>query len=117
MSPLRTLEQELSVLDPNLVKVFRAIAKGISFIAVRVEWRCCTSLTHHHHQPQDSLRITADAASITGTTNSFGDQQLQADVRADLFLYDCLQQCGAVETASSEEQTDEKDLGGEGFTV
>lgn len=66
---------------------------------------------------QDSLRITSDAASVTGSINSFGDKQLQADVRADLFIYDCLKQCKAVETASSEEQTDEKDLGGQGFTV
>lgn len=38
-------------------------------------------------------------------------------MRADLFLYDCLKQCGAVETASSEEQTDEKELDGQGFSV
>lgn len=42
---LRTLDQELSILDPNLVKVFKAIAKGVAFIAVRLAPRCST--IHH----------------------------------------------------------------------
>lgn len=33
---LRTLDQELSILDPNLVSVFKAIAKGVAFVAVGV---------------------------------------------------------------------------------
>ena len=38
-------------------------------------------------------------------------------MRADLYLYDCLQQCGCVQGACSEEQPEEKDLGGSGFSV
>lgn len=48
---LRTLDQELSVLDPNLVKVFKAIAKGIAFIAVRKTMQMvivCTKTDHTH---------------------------------------------------------------------
>lgn len=98
MAAMRTLDDELSILDPKLVAVFMAIAKGVAYIA-------------------DYLRLATDTPATMGTTNSFGDAQLQADIRSDLYLYDCFKQCGSVETAQSEEQADEKYLGGSGFSV
>ena len=42
---------------------------------------------------------------------------LQADVQADRIVFDKLRACGAVATASSEEQSDMLDMGGSGFSV
>ena len=36
---------------------------------------------------------------------------------ADMLIFGKLQECGAVETASSEETTEMKPLGGQGFSV
>eukprot|EP00879_Flechtneria_rotunda_P030054 GHRR01032579.1.p1 GENE.GHRR01032579.1~~GHRR01032579.1.p1 ORF type:complete len:106 (-),score=25.51 GHRR01032579.1:17-334(-) len=52
-----------------------------------------------------------------GSTNSFGDDQLLADIHADDTIFRHLQQCPAVASASSEEKSDIQHLGGQGYTV
>lgn len=42
---------------------------------------------------------------------------MQIDVKADDMIFHNLRACGAVATASSEEQADEHDLGGQGYSV
>lgn len=64
---------------------------------------------------QDALRtIDFDQA---GTTNKFGDNQLQADLHADDIIFRNLRGCSAVAAASSEEQPEIIPLGGEGYNV
>lgn len=55
--------------------------------------------------------------SAAGSTNSFGDDQLQADIVADDLIFQHLRSCPHVETASSEEQSDVLPMGGQGYTV
>jgi len=57
------------------------------------------------------------SASATNTQNDFGDHQLQIDVTSDKAVFKHLKNCGKVETASSEETTDEVKLGGSGYSV
>jgi sedoheptulose-bisphosphatase len=63
----------------------------------------------------DVLRDTD--VSAAGSTNSFGDDQLQADIVADDLIFKHLRSCPHVETASSEEQSDILPMGGQGYTV
>ena len=53
----------------------------------------------------------------TGTSNVHGDSQLELDVAADTLIFAKLRECGAVETASSEETSEMVSLGGQGFSV
>lgn len=54
--------------------------------------------------PQEALRsVDFDYA---GSTNSFGDNQLQADLHADEVIFSALRGTPQVASASSEEQTD-----------
>ncbi|KAK9829955.1 hypothetical protein WJX72_008858 [[Myrmecia] bisecta] len=59
----------------------------------------------------------AASTSEAGTANTFGDKQLQVDVQADEIVFRHLKDCGAVETASSEEQSDIHRLEGSGYSV
>ena len=52
-----------------------------------------------------------------GTTNSFGDEQLQADLHSDAVIFRHLRNCPAVSSASSEEQADIIPLGNGQYTV
>ncbi|KAI8462704.1 MAG: hypothetical protein J3K34DRAFT_389420 [Monoraphidium minutum] len=52
-----------------------------------------------------------------GSTNSFGDEQLEADLYADNIIFRRLRACGAAASASSEETTDIVPLGGSGYSV
>mmetsp|Transcript_3452 Transcript_3452/g.9929 ORF Transcript_3452/g.9929 Transcript_3452/m.9929 type:complete len:305 (+) Transcript_3452:96-1010(+) len=52
-----------------------------------------------------------------GAVNIFGDRQLKADVAADEIIFRKLRECGAVETASSEENTSMEPMGGTGYSV
>ena len=61
--------------------------------------------------------LRTPGVSETGGTNAFGDKQLLADVQSDKIVFDCLRNCGAVATASSEESSDMHDIGGSGFSV
>ncbi len=42
---------------------------------------------------------------------------LQVDVESDKVVFDHLRSCGTVKSASSEEQTECQDLGGQGYSV
>ncbi len=64
-----------------------------------------------------SATLRTPSVSETGTTNTFGDRQLEADVQTDRIVFERLCACGAVETASSEESPDMHALGGSGFSV
>ena len=64
---------------------------------------------------QDVLRNSG--AGEAGSSNSYGDKQLDVDMAADTLIFSKLQECGAVETASSEETTEMKPLGGQGFSA
>ncbi|KAF6260023.1 hypothetical protein COO60DRAFT_939814 [Scenedesmus sp. NREL 46B-D3] len=57
-----------------------------------------------------------------GSTNSFGDDQLQADIHADEVIFKHLRSCPAVASASSEEQSDilpmaQQQQPGQGYSV
>ncbi|PSC76933.1 Sedoheptulose-1,7-chloroplastic [Micractinium conductrix] len=91
-----SLEPALFGLDARLATVVRAIAGAVASVA-------------------DTLR-TASVAEI-GTSNALGDKQLVADVAADRCVFDALQECGAVELASSEEQPADVEMGGQGYSV
>lgn len=56
-------------------------------------------------------------AAEAGTSNVHGDKQLEVDIAADMLIFAKLRECGAVETASSEETAEIVDLGGHGFCV
>jgi len=59
----------------------------------------------------------ADAGAGSSGLNAFGDQQLKADLAADTVMFRKLRECGAVQTASSEENTAMEPMGGTGFSV
>lgn len=65
--------------------------------------------------PQALLR--APNTANVGSVNTFGDQQVEADVEADRVVFDALRSCGAVACASSEETTDVQNLGGNSYSV
>lgn len=90
------LEHALSSLDPSLASVIQSVADAVAEISV-------------------VLRDTD--VSAAGSTNSFGDDQLQADIVADDLIFQHLRSCPHVETASSEEQSDILPMGGQGYTV
>ena len=64
---------------------------------------------------QEVLR-TSDTAEA-GSSNVHGDKQLEVDMAADMLIFAKLRECGAVETASSEETAESVELGGHGFSV
>eukprot|EP01101_Sappina_pedata_P006212 TRINITY_DN3039_c0_g1_i1.p1 TRINITY_DN3039_c0_g1~~TRINITY_DN3039_c0_g1_i1.p1 ORF type:complete len:298 (+),score=107.52 TRINITY_DN3039_c0_g1_i1:17-910(+) len=53
----------------------------------------------------------------SGTSNKFGDDQLQVDLSCDEAFFKALKDCGRVSIAASEEKPEEIDLGGTGFSV
>lgn len=63
-----------------------------------------------------SLMLRTTLPDEAGTTNTFGDKQLAADVISDGIVFEALRESGAVATASSEETTDQKHLGGSGYS-
>ena len=64
-----------------------------------------------------SATLRTPGVTETGSRNTFGDKQLEADLQTDRIVFDRLRACGAVETASSEESSDMHALGGSGFSV
>ena len=56
-----------------------------------------------------ALREGEFTSSLTGTSNVFGDKQLDVDVQADKVLFDCLTRSGLVHVAASEENPVEID--------
>eukprot|EP00466_Bigelowiella_natans_P014025 jgi/Bigna1/56810/estExt_Genewise1Plus.C_1250015 len=61
--------------------------------------------------------LRTDTGDQKGTTNAFGDDQLDTDVMADKLVFEHLQACGCVHTASSEETPKEVKIGGKGYSV
>ena len=64
-----------------------------------------------------STTLRTPGVTETGSTNTFGDKQLEADVQTDRIVFERLRASGAVETASSEESSDMLPMGGSGFSV
>lgn len=64
-----------------------------------------------------NLRSTGFSVESAGTSNAFGDVQLDADMKADAVLLSCLRETNVVETASSEENPVVIPCGGRGFSV
>ena len=67
--------------------------------------------------PMSQALLRAPNTANVGSVNTFGDQQLEADVEADRVVFDALRSCGAVACASSEETTDVQNLGGDSYSV
>lgn len=95
------LEKALEGLESGLASVVQSIASSVAEISA-------------------SLRtMEFDEA---GSTNSFGDDQLQADIHADEIIFKHLRSCPAVASASSEEQSDilpmsQQQQPGQGYSV
>ncbi|CAM9673289.1 unnamed protein product, partial [Chrysoparadoxa australica] len=56
--------------------------------------------------------LTANGDTAAGSTNSFGDHQLEIDLHADEVIFNALRASGAVVVAASEEKPSEQDMGG-----
>lgn len=93
---LDDLQQDLQGLEPELASTLSAIAASIAEIA-------------------GSLRTIEFGHA--GTTNSFGDDQIQADVHTDDIIFKHLRACPAVASASSEEQADIIPMPGSHYSV
>ncbi|KAL0021416.1 hypothetical protein WJX79_003939 [Trebouxia sp. C0005] len=70
----------------------------------------------------DAVAVISDILRGQGveeshSKNTFGDQQLNIDVESDEVVFNHLRACGMVKSASSEEQTECQDLGGQGYSV
>lgn len=97
----------------------------------------CTSLACHEgcqcsistSYPTSSIRVEMDAPALLGMHWALTPSLLmhlhiccytpqpQADLHADELIFKRLHSCPAVETASSEEQSDILPMGGQGYTV
>ena len=65
----------------------------------------------------DLLSKGSGTKKETGTTNTFGDSQLEVDILADDVCFRELKQCVAVCMASSEETSEEVFCSGRGYSV
>lgn len=65
----------------------------------------------------NNLRSCGFSSSVIGTTNEFGDNQLDVDVKADAVLFAAMRRSGVVAVASSEEMPHEVACSGEGYSV
>eukprot|EP00879_Flechtneria_rotunda_P026197 GHRR01027917.1.p1 GENE.GHRR01027917.1~~GHRR01027917.1.p1 ORF type:complete len:360 (+),score=132.20 GHRR01027917.1:204-1283(+) len=90
------LQHAVAAVEPGLASVLLSIADSVTDI---------------------SLGLRTMDLGQAGSTNSFGDDQLLADIHADDTIFRHLQQCPAVASASSEEKSDIQHLGGQGYTV
>ncbi|KAJ1423517.1 fructose-1,6-bisphosphatase class 1/Sedoheputulose-1,7-bisphosphatase [Ochromonadaceae sp. CCMP2298] len=64
-----------------------------------------------------SLRSCSFSSDVAGSTNDFGDNQLDVDLKTDAVLFDALRASGLVEVASSEEVPTAVPCGGSGYCV
>lgn len=64
-----------------------------------------------------NLRSCGFSSSVIGTTNEFGDNQLDVDVKADAVLFAAMRRSGVVHVASSEEMPHEIECHGTGYSV
>jgi sedoheptulose-bisphosphatase len=65
----------------------------------------------------ENLRNASYTSVAVGSTNLFGDNQLDVDVKTDAVVFQNLQASGLVALASSEEQPTYVECGGENFSV
>ncbi|GIL44984.1 hypothetical protein Vafri_2418 [Volvox africanus] len=61
--------------------------------------------------------LRSAGSGYCGSTNAFGDQQLEVDVQVDRLIFERLASCSAVQGAGSEEQPEIRTLPGSGYTV
>jgi len=64
-----------------------------------------------------NLRNCDFSSDAVGTTNQFGDSQLDVDLKADAVVFDCLKESKVVHVASSEENPTEIPCDGQGYSV
>ncbi|RYH00799.1 hypothetical protein EON65_48785 [archaeon] len=69
------------------------------------------------HEISENLRHCHFSHEVLGSMNTFGDEQLAADVEANTLIVHHLKESRLVSTVSSEEDPVELELGGEGFSV
>lgn len=91
-----TIEDWLSVCDPGLQKAVRAMFMACKEIAYKIRTASCDKMA---------------------CFNEFGDEQLAIDILANNVIFQNLKACGAVATASSEENPTEDPMGGVGYSV
>lgn len=65
----------------------------------------------------DGLRNCSYSAAKVGTQNTFGDNQLDVDVKTDAVIFRHLKSSGKVSVAASEENPMEIDCEGDGYSV
>jgi sedoheptulose-bisphosphatase len=95
--------QVLSVLSPA------AIDSGLP--------RLLSVLVYSVQHIGENLRNAIYMHHEVGSTNSFGDSQLDADVKTDALIFQNLQSTGLIAVASSEENPIDIECFGEGFSV
>ncbi|GLC33121.1 hypothetical protein PLESTB_000368200 [Pleodorina starrii] len=64
-----------------------------------------------------SAILRSAGSDYSGSTNAFGDEQLEVDVQVDRLIFERLASCSAVQGAGSEEQPEIRSLPGSGYTV
>jgi sedoheptulose-bisphosphatase len=80
-------------------------------------YRLLTFLLHAARTVGDNLRHGGYSSQKLDTINAFGDEQLDVDMKADAYIFQCLRKSKVVATASSEENPVEVNCGGTGFSV
>ncbi|KAG5183466.1 Sedoheptulose-bisphosphatase [Tribonema minus] len=84
-------------IDPKLVKTLSAIATA------------CEGISRH--------LWTADGEAKAGSSNAYGDDQLDIDLYADHIIFEEMKASKCVAVAASEEKPQELEMGGEGYSV
>mmetsp|Transcript_16809 Transcript_16809/g.28515 ORF Transcript_16809/g.28515 Transcript_16809/m.28515 type:complete len:330 (+) Transcript_16809:222-1211(+) len=75
------------------------------------------NLLHAYRIIGTTLRNCGYSSDAVGSTNQFGDEQLDVDVKTDAVLFDALKTSGVVAGASSEENPTMVSCGGNGYCV
>lgn len=79
--------------------------------------RLLSVLVYSVQQIGENLRNAVYMHHEVGSTNTFGDSQLDADVKTDALIFQNLQSTGLIAVASSEENPIDIECFGEGFSV
>jgi len=88
-------------IDPQLAKVLDAIGQAVAEIG----------------QGMRDGALSGFGCGQAGTENSFGDNQLEVDLKTDEIVFRNLRESGACTFGSSEETVEEVSLGGDGYGV
>jgi len=84
-------------IDQGLVTVLASISNA------------CSNISRH--------LWTADGEAKAGSSNTYGDEQLDIDLYADKTVFDHLRATGKISVAASEENPTEVQMGGKGYSV